>query len=134
MGVATNRVWVDKLGAKQESAEFHNIVMWGKLAETAASFLQKGTTVLVEGRLETRSWQDKDANNRKVTEIVAENVQFGARPAAAGAQASTPTKHVAPKASTEEPVINLDGDEENTGRSMTGLFSEGKVEDEDIPF
>jgi single-strand DNA-binding protein len=137
MGVATNRIWVDHDGTKHEEAQFHTVVIWGKLAETSAAFLTKGTTVLVEGRIETRSWEDKDGNTRKVTEIIAENIQFGARPATSAPAAAKPS---APKAaavpSTEDlPVINLDGDEEDTGRSFTSAFADdAKVEDEDVPF
>ena len=56
--VATNRVWNDKNGQKQESAEFHNIVVWGRQAEVASKFLNKGGLVLIEGRLQTREWDD----------------------------------------------------------------------------
>ena len=59
-GVATNRVWRDKEGNKQESTEFHNIVVFGRQAETTAQYLKKGSSVLVEGRLQTRSWDAQD--------------------------------------------------------------------------
>lgn len=77
-GVATNRVWKDRDGAKQESTEFHNIVVFGRQAETAAQYLKKGNSVLVEGRLQTRSW-DQDGQKKYRTEIVADRVQFGER-------------------------------------------------------
>lgn len=142
MGVATNRTWVDKFGKKQESVEYHSIVAWGKLAETAASYLPKGTTVLVEGRLETRTWQDHEGVSRKTTEIIADNIQFGARPAPGTTAAPTSRVASAAPAQTrrteptpqEEPVIRLDGDEEDTGRDMQSLFEERKVEDGDVPF
>jgi single-strand DNA-binding protein len=134
MGVATNRIGVDHDGKKHEEAQFHTVVIWGKLAETSAAFLTKGTTVLVEGRLETRSWEDKDGNTRKVTEIIAENIQFGARPATASSSAEQ--RSVAKTAAPAEdlPIINLDGDEEDTGKSFASAFDEPKVEDEDVPF
>lgn len=75
--VATNRVWM-KDGAKQEETEFHNIVVFGKQAETSAKYLKKGQGVLVEGRIQTRSW-DKDGEKRYRTEIVADSVQFGSK-------------------------------------------------------
>lgn len=75
--VATNRVWKDKNGAKQESADFHNIVVFGRQAETAAQYLKKGQGVFVEGRMQTRSWDDKDGQKKYRTEIVADRVQFG---------------------------------------------------------
>ena len=79
--VATNRVWTDETGEKQESAEFHTIVVFGKQAEASAGYLKKGQAVLVEGRLQTRSWET-DGVKRYRTEIIAERVQFGPKPAA----------------------------------------------------
>lgn len=81
--LATNRVWTDKSGAKQEQGEFHNCVAWGKTAELISQYMTKGCELLVEGRLQTRTWQDKQGQNRKTTEIVVESMQFGARPAGA---------------------------------------------------
>ncbi len=77
--LATNRNWTDRGGARQESTEYHNIVVWGKQAEVASQFLTKGSLVLVEGRLQTRSWNDKQGQTRKTTEIVCERIQFGPR-------------------------------------------------------
>src|SRR5689334_6730581 len=74
--VATNRVWNGKEGKKEET-EFHNIVAWGRTAEVASQFLQKGAMVFVEGRLQTRSWQDKQGQQRKTTEIICESLQLG---------------------------------------------------------
>ncbi len=80
-GLATNRVWRDASGNKQESTDFHNIVVFGRQAETSAQFLRKGSQVLVEGRIQTRSWDDQ-ATGKKMyrTEVVADRVQFGSRP------------------------------------------------------
>ncbi|MFH1253027.1 MAG: single-stranded DNA-binding protein [Candidatus Uhrbacteria bacterium] len=75
-GVATNRSWIDAAGAKQEKAEFHNVVTWGKLAEICGQFLTKGKKVYIEGRLQTRDWEGQDGVKRYRTEIVAENVIF----------------------------------------------------------
>ena len=81
--IATNRVWTDqKTGQKQKKTEYHNIVLWRRLAEIASQYLTKGALVLIEGRLQTRSWQDKSGNQRFRTEIVAERMQLG--PKAAG--------------------------------------------------
>ncbi|MGC9046859.1 MAG: single-stranded DNA-binding protein [Minisyncoccia bacterium] len=77
--VATNRVWLNKQGQKQEDTQYHNIVVWGKQAEVANQFLRKGSLVLVEGRLQTRNWQDKNNQNHKVSEIIAERFQLGPR-------------------------------------------------------
>ena len=75
--VATNRVWKDKDGKKQEGTEFHNIVVFGKQAETCNQYLKKGQSVLVEGRMQTRSWDAGDGSKKYRTEIVADKVQFG---------------------------------------------------------
>ena|SRR3989339_1979552 len=72
--VATNRVWSDKNGQKQEQAEFHNIVLWGKLAEIATQYLKKGARVYIEGRLQTRDWTGDDGVKRYRTEIVGNNM------------------------------------------------------------
>ena len=82
--VATNRVWTDKAGQKQEQTEFHNIVVWGRQAELCNQYLTKGSTVLVEGRLQTRSWDAQNGEKKYRTEIVAERIQFGPRPQAGG--------------------------------------------------
>jgi len=74
--LATNEKWRDKQGNTQEQTEWHRIVVWGKQGETCAQYLQKGRSVYVEGRLQTRDWEDKDGNKRQTTEIVAQRVQF----------------------------------------------------------
>lgn len=74
--LATNESWTDKSGQKQERTEWHRIVVWGKRAELCAKYLSKGRQAYVEGRLRTRSWDDKDGNKRFTTEIVATDVQF----------------------------------------------------------
>ncbi|MBT7378046.1 MAG: single-stranded DNA-binding protein [Candidatus Marinimicrobia bacterium] len=68
--LATNESWIDSDKGKQERTEWHNIVAWGKLADFATEYIQKGQLVYVEGRLQTRSWKDKEGNSRKTTEIV----------------------------------------------------------------
>jgi single-strand DNA-binding protein len=83
--VATNRVWKDKNGARQESADYHNVVVFGRQAETAAQYLKKGASVLVEGRMQTRSWDAADGQKKYRTEIIADRVQFGPRGGAAPA-------------------------------------------------
>lgn len=72
--MATSETWTDKSGEKQEKTEWHNIVIWGKLAEIATEYLSKGKQVYIEGRLQTREWDDKDGNKRSTTEIVANNM------------------------------------------------------------
>ena len=74
--VATNRTYTDKDGKKQEQTEFHNVVAFGKLAEIMGQWLKKGRPVYIEGRIQTRSWE-QDGTKRYMTEIVADNFQFG---------------------------------------------------------
>src|SRR3989338_3364800 len=88
MGIATNRVWKDKDGSKKEDTQFHNIVVFGRQAETAAQFLRKGGSVLVEGRMQTRSWESPDGKKNYRTEIVADRIQFGPRSGAIGGGAT----------------------------------------------
>ena len=77
-GLATNRTWKDKNGVKQEVATFHNIVAFGKQAEVIAQYLKKGSSAFIEGRIENRSWDDKNDGTKKYrSEIVVENFQFG---------------------------------------------------------
>lgn len=77
--VATNRVWKDKDGRKQESTEYHNIVTFGRQGELVGQYLRKGSGVYIEGRLQTRSWDAQDGNKRYRTEIIADTIQFGPR-------------------------------------------------------
>lgn len=76
MSLATSENWVDKDGQKQERTEWHRIVIWGKLAETAAKYLKKGRQVYVEGRLQTRSWEDQQGVKKYATEVVGNAMQF----------------------------------------------------------
>lgn len=69
-GLATNREWTDSSGQKQEGAEFHRIVAWGKLGEICSQLMSKGRKVYVEGRLQTRAWKSQDGADRQVTEVV----------------------------------------------------------------
>lgn len=108
-GMATNRTWTDQAGQKQERAEYHNIVMWGKLGEIAAKYLMKGKKAYIEGRLQTRDWEAQDGTKRSRTEIVAENLIMldkpsGERPFGGAPQASNTAQPQQP----EEDSIQLD--------------------------
>jgi single-strand DNA-binding protein len=74
--LATNEVWNDKNGERQERTEWHRVVVWGKQAENCAKYLKKGRSVYVEGRLRTRDWEDQSGNKRYSTEIQAQTIQF----------------------------------------------------------
>ncbi len=119
--VATNRVWKDKNGAKQESADFHNVVVFGRQAETVGQYLRRGASVLVEGRMQTRSWDGQDGVKKYRTEIVADRVQFGPRKDSAGAGAG-----VAPKGGEELPVAKEALD--------TIEYPSEEINPDDIPF
>ncbi|MDD5152782.1 MAG: single-stranded DNA-binding protein [Candidatus Pacebacteria bacterium] len=88
--LATNRTWKDKSGAKQESVDYHNIVLFGKLAELSAQYLKKGSSALIEGRMQTRSWDDASGVKKYRMEIVADTMQFGPRSSGAGGGYSAP--------------------------------------------
>lgn len=83
-GMATNRRYKNKDGNWQDATEFHNIVVFGRQAETTAQYLKKGSNALIEGRLQTRSWEGQDGQKKYRTEIVADRVQFGPRGGASG--------------------------------------------------
>ncbi|MAG12893.1 single-stranded DNA-binding protein [bacterium] len=82
--IATNRVWKDKDGKQQESVDFHNVVVFGRQAETVSQYLRKGSSALIEGRIQNRSWDGQDGEKKYRTEIVADRVQFGPRSSGGG--------------------------------------------------
>lgn len=117
-GIATNQQWTDAQGQKQQRAEYHNIVAWGKLAEICGQYLGKGRKVYIEGRLQTREWETPDAQKRQRTEIVADNMILLDRKDMGGAPraASTPT-------ATEPTVSPIDKS-----------IGDNEIRLEDIPF
>ncbi|OGM91196.1 hypothetical protein A2755_02200 [Candidatus Wolfebacteria bacterium RIFCSPHIGHO2_01_FULL_48_22] len=126
--VATNRTWTDKSGAKQESAEFHNIVCWGRQAEVASQFLTKGGLVMVEGRLQTRTWQDSNNQNRKTTEIVCERLQLGPRSQGQGAGIRQSADQQQPrKYPNTEP-------KEEIPEELPDVSLDDEIKPEDLPF
>lgn len=147
LSVATNRVWKDANGAKQEATDYHNIVVFGRQAETAAQYLKKGSSVLVEGRMQTRSWDGQDGKKQYRTEIVADRVQFGPRPGGAtGAGSSaSPTGAIganfsaAPKGKSSSDGIGGDKGDKKAGKNaLENLeaisYPEEEINPEDIPF
>lgn len=132
ISVATNRVWKDQNGAKQEATDYHNVVVFGRQAETAAQFLKKGSSVLVEGRMQTRSWDGQDGKKQYRTEIVADRVQFGNRPGGGeGFGGSAPaTSKKAPTADAPEKKAGKNALEQLDSIS----YPEEEINPEDIPF
>lgn len=101
-GIATNRFWKDQQsGEKKQSVEYHNIVAWGKLAEICSQYLKKGKKIYLEGRLQTRTWDDQAGNKRNRTEIVAENMIMLDR---SGAPSDAPDNQAAPAADSGEEI------------------------------
>lgn len=113
--IATNRIWNRKSdGQRQVDVQYHNVVVWNRQAEIASQFLAKGSLVLIEGRLQTRTWQDRQGQNRRTTEIICERMQLGPRPAEAKTESAEITEET-----KELPEINID---------------EGEIKPEDLPF
>jgi len=115
MTVATGRAWTDQAGQKQKESEFHNIVMWSKLADIAGQYLRKGARLYVEGRLKTRDWTGQDGVKRYRTEIIADSMIMLDGPPRSGASTDANSQ---PQDSSEE--------------SQPAIEEEIKVED--IPF
>ena len=121
--IATNRTYKDKSGQKQESTEFHNIVAFGRTAEVIAQYMKKGRPLFVEGRIQTRSWEDKESGKKNYrTEIVVENFQFGDGGKSGGA--STGSEQVAH--GEEQQSAPKDADEIK--------YPDEEINPEDIPF
>ncbi|MDD3531230.1 MAG: single-stranded DNA-binding protein [Candidatus Pacebacteria bacterium] len=119
-GLATNRSYKDKSGAKQESTEFHNIVAFGRTAEVIAQYCKKGRPIFVEGRITTRSWDDKETGKKNYrTEIIVENFQFGADGARTGGETGGSS------ASREEQPAPQGGEIQ---------YPDEEINPEDIPF
>lgn len=119
-GIATNRVWRDKDGNKQEQAEFHNIVVFGRQAETCAQYLKKGSSAIIEGRIQTRSWDSPEKGKQYRTEIVADRVEFGPRSGAGGgARPAAQSDAEAPQKAPKEDTID---------------YPEEDINPDDIPF
>lgn len=125
--LATNRVWKNKEGVKQENVDFHNVVVFGRQAETSAQYLKKGANALVEGRMQTRSWDAQDGTKKYRTEIVADSIQFG--PRVGGASSPNFAQH---ESSTGSGVKNESLNK--TENIDTIEYPEGEINPEDIPF
>jgi single-strand DNA-binding protein len=119
--LATNRVYNDRDGNRQEIADYHNVVVFGKQAESCSKWLTKGSSAYVEGRMQTRSW-DKDGQKQYRTEVIADRVQFGPKGSGTG---SAP-------ASTGDSKPNEDS--QKGGGSVLPDYPEEEINPEDIPF
>jgi single-strand DNA-binding protein len=117
--LATNRVYNDRDGKRQEQTDYHNVVVFGKQAETTSKYLTKGSSAYVEGRMQTRSW-DKDGQKQYRTEIVADRVQFGPRPGGGGGAAA--------------PAAAAGGNNPDDRAPALPDYPEEEINPEDIPF
>jgi len=119
-GLATNRVWNDKSGQKQQQVEFHNIVMFGRLAEIAKQYTGKGKMIFIEGRIQTRSWTGQDGQKKSRTEVIAEQMQLGPR---GQMGAAIPAEPPASTKDTEPPLDTIQYPQD-----------EGEINPDEIPF
>ena len=127
VSLATTDSWRDKeSGDLQERTEWHRIVFFGRLAEIVSEYLRKGSKVFVEGRLQTRKWQDRDGNERYTTEIVANEMQMLDSKSSAGDDFSGPPKRERQQA-PEAPAPQ-------SGQNTKPAGNEGEFVDDDIPF
>ena len=126
--LATTDTWKDKAGEKQERTEWHSIVFFGRQAEIAGEYLKKGRQIYVEGRLQTRKWQDKEGQDRYTTEIVADRMQMlGSREGGSASMASEPPDHGAPAEPRGEARAGGKANAAPTKKNVDDL-------DDDIPF
>lgn len=124
-GLATNRSWTPTDGGeKQESVEFHNIVAWSKLAEICSQLLHKGDKIYVDGRLQTRSWKADDGADRRITEVVIENMIL---------LRSASDRHAAVDEGYAADDGGTDAGASSTSTSSKGSKKEASDEDEDMP-
>lgn len=124
-GIATNQQWTDAQGVKQQRAEYHNIVAWGKLAEICGQYLGKGRKVYIEGRLQTREWETQDAQKRQRTEIVADNmILLDRKDVGSQAPGRTPAPASIPAGESVEPTV----------APLDKSIGDNEIRLEDIPF
>jgi single-strand DNA-binding protein len=121
--IATNRIYKDKDGNKQEMAEFHNVTAFSKLGELAGQYLKKGQQVLVEGRIQTRSWET-NGEKKSRTEIVADNIQFGTK--------SSGANNSSPKSTTDTSKPSVEDAAGDSGEKID--YPSEEINPDDIPF
>ena len=118
IGVATSRVWTDAAGTRQERPEYHNVVLWGKLADVAGQYLGKGRRVYIEGRIETRDWAGQDGVKKYRTEIIGDNLIM----------------LDAPRGGGSAPADSFGGEQRDNTPSPVERNTDDEIKVEDIPF
>jgi len=134
LSIATNESWTDKNGQKQEKTEWHRVVVFGKLAEICGQYLQKGRQAYIEGKLQTRSWQDKENQTRYTTEIVAQSVQFLGGNAGAGRSADYGNQNYGNNANYGGNNNSYGGGSSQNHSAGASFQSEPTFTEEDVPF
>ncbi|HEY4474587.1 MAG TPA: single-stranded DNA-binding protein [Candidatus Paceibacterota bacterium] len=148
--MATNRVWKDPSGGRKDATEYHTVIAWSRLGEIASQYLRKGGLVMIEGRLQTRNWTGQDNVKRYVTEIVAESLQLGPKPAGSQGNYSTEVsdiKNPSVRTSSDSPfsssgkgpsLPNKDADipiiDENEPMNTGVEEDEMSIKEKDLPF
>lgn len=136
-GIATNRIWKDQSGNKQQQVEFHNVVAFGRLGEICSQYLKKGNMVLIEGRIQTKSWQGQDGVKRFRTEIVTENMQLGPKNSSSASSFGPSVNTPNAPAEGDIPTVNIDDEPpaESYGTEMpSNKKTDEEVNIEEIPF
>ncbi len=131
-GIATNRSFKDKDGQRKDVVDFHNIVAFAKLGELSAQYLKKGQQALVEGRIQTRSWDAPNGEKKYRTEIIAENVQFGFKGAGSVSGTGSPAGNVAESASSSASGAPKDGEAPAEKDKID--YPQEEINPDDIPF
>jgi single-strand DNA-binding protein len=134
LSIATSESWTDKNGQKQEKTEWHRVVVFSKLAELCGQYLSKGRQAYIEGKLQTRSWQDKDGQTRYTTEVVAQSIQFlGGN---AGKSAGNNADYGAPQGAGNNNNSAPSYQDNNPAHGMNpnAFQAEPSFTEEDVPF
>lgn len=149
--MATNRVWKDPSGQRKDATEYHTIIAWGRLGDVAAQYLKKGGLVMIEGRIQTRNWTDQNNIKKYYTEIIAEGLQLGPRPAGfqgdnsasrgepmADIKSSRPLGEARSEGAAGRPSTVKDSEipiiDENEPMNAGIEEDEMKIKEEDLPF
>ncbi|MDE3021350.1 MAG: single-stranded DNA-binding protein [Pseudomonadota bacterium] len=128
LAIATSEQWKDKSGEKQEKTEWHKVVFFGKLAEIVSQYLKKGSSIYLEGKLQTRKWQNKEGQDQYTTEIVGERMQMlGSK-----SEGGSATQNRSP----DQPAVSSAGHSENRSQNHASTNKHDNFEDfsDDIPF
>jgi single-strand DNA-binding protein len=135
--VATNRIWKDQNGVRQENVDYHNVVVFGRQAETVSQYMKKGSNVFVEGRMQTRSWDAPDGKKQYRTEVVADRVQFGSRASGVN-EGGSKGSYGDSQSTSSRPAPSPSQDSSSANDPLDNMpsmdYPEDEINPEDIPF